>query len=127
MMRDNQAVTTFPALFPTGRTGGEDALSDYTTPAIPRAENRWLGGNRGGWTNPAYDRLWDAFNSTLDRPERIQQVAQMEKIVSDEVVAIPMYYTPRTIAHAANLKGPVARSAREAMELVHIHTWEWTS
>jgi peptide/nickel transport system substrate-binding protein len=125
MMRDNQAVTTFPALFPTGRTGGEDALNDYTTVSIPRAENRWLGGNRGGWTNPTYDRLWDAFNSTLDRNERIQQIAGMEKIVSEEVVATPIYYTPRMIAHVPTLRGPVSRAARDAMELVHVHAWEW--
>jgi peptide/nickel transport system substrate-binding protein len=127
MMRDNQAVTTFPALFPTGRTGGEDGLGDYTTTGIPRAENRWLGGNRGGWSNPTYDRLYEGFHSTLDRGERIQQIAQMEKLVSEDIAAIPMFYTPRMIAHVATLRGPVARASRDAMELVHVDKWEWMS
>ncbi len=125
MMRDNQAVTTFSGVFATGRTGGEDGLGDYATINIPRAENRWLGGNRGGWSNPAYDRAWDAFNTRLDRSERIQQIALMEKLLSEDVGAIPLFYTPRMIAHVASLRGPVARASREAMELVHVDEWEW--
>jgi ABC-type transport system substrate-binding protein len=120
-------VTTFSGVFATGRTGGEDGLGDYTTINIPRAENRWLGGNRGGWSNPTYDRLYEAFHSTLERAERIQQIAQMEKLVNEDVAAIPLFYTPRMLAHVPNLRGPVARASRDAMELVHVDRWEWVS
>lgn len=127
MMRDNQAVSTFSGVFGTGRTGSEDGLGDYTTKNIPRAENRWLGGNRGGWSNPTYDRLHEEFNSTLDRSERIQRIAAMEKLVSEDVAAAPLFYTPRMIAHVASLRGPVARASRDAMELVHVDKWEWAN
>ncbi len=123
--RDNQAVATFSGVFATGRTGGEDGLGDYATVNIPRPENRWLGGNRGGWSNPAYDRAWEAFTTRLDRSERIQQIAQMERLLSEDVGAIPLFYTPRMIAHVAGLRGPVARTSRDAMELVHVDKWEW--
>jgi peptide/nickel transport system substrate-binding protein len=125
MMRDNQAVSTFTGVFATGRFGGEDGIGDYATINIPRAENRWLGGNRGGWSNPAYDRAWEAFNTRLDRAERIQQIAQMERLLSEDVGAIPLFYTPRMIAHVPGLRGPVARTSRDAMELVHVDQWEW--
>lgn len=127
MLRDNQAVTTFSGVFATGRTGGEDGLGDYTTTNIPTAENRWLGGNRGGWSNSTYDRLYQEYNSILDRSERIQRVAAMEKLVSEDVAAAPLMYTPRLIAHMSNLKGPVARASRDAMEIVHVDQWEWLS
>jgi peptide/nickel transport system substrate-binding protein len=127
MMRDNQAVTTFSGVFATGRTGGEEGLADYTTKNIPRAENRWLGGNRGGWSNLTYDRLYEEYTSILDRGERIQRVAAMERLVSEDVAASPLMYTPRMIAHVPNLRGPVARASRDAMELVHVDRWEWVS
>lgn len=87
---------------------------------------RWLGRNRGGWSHPTFDRLWDAFNSTLDRAERIQQIAQMEKIISEQVPTVPHYYTPRMLVHVPTLRGPVGRSAPDAMELVHVQAWDWT-
>jgi peptide/nickel transport system substrate-binding protein len=124
-LRDNEAVTTFPALFSTGRRGGEANLSDYTTSMTPGAGNRWFGGNRGGWSNPEYDRLWEAFNTTLDRSERVKQIAGMEKIFSDAVPAVPHFYYPRVLAHVSDLKGPRARVIRDAVELVQIHDWEW--
>ena len=125
MMRDNQAVATFAGVFATGRFGGEDGIGDYATMNIPRNENRWLGGNRGGWSNPDYDRAWEAYNTQLDRTERIRQIAEMERLLSEDVGAIPLFYTPRMIAHVPGLRGPVARSSRDAMELVHVDRWEW--
>ena len=49
----------------------------------------------------------------------------MEKILSEEASAIPHYYSPVVTAHVAALRGPVARATRYAVELVHIHKWEW--
>ncbi|HZT07496.1 MAG TPA: ABC transporter substrate-binding protein [Chloroflexota bacterium] len=126
-MRDNRAVATFSALFATGRVGSEAGLADFATKNIPRDENRWLGGNRGGWSNSAYDRAWDAYNTLLDRSARVEQIAEMERLVSADVAAIPLLYTPRMIAHVANLRGPTARTSRDAMELVHVEQWEWAS
>jgi peptide/nickel transport system substrate-binding protein len=126
-LRDAQAVTTFPALFSTGRSGEEKGLGDYSLAAIPKAENRWLGGNRGGFIHQEYDRLWQAYNSTLDRSERTLQIAQMERILSEQLPAIPHYYAPRAMAHVAGLRGPAARFTRYGGENANIHQWEWLS
>src|SRR6185369_16464392 len=97
-----------------------EGIADYTTTNIPRPENRWIGGNRGGWSSPEYDRLFEAYNTTLARSERIQHIAQMERLVSEEVPTIPLMYTPRMIAHVPNLRGPTARASRDAMELIYV-------
>ena len=49
-----------------------DYQPDAGWTASPRitAQNRWRGGNRGGWSNAEYDRLAQTFNRTLGRPER---------------------------------------------------------
>jgi ABC-type transport system substrate-binding protein len=102
-------------------------MGRFSSALIRRPESRWQGTNSGGWSNAEYDRLWDAYNSTLDRAERIQQLAQMEKIYTEELPSIPHYYTPIVAAHVAALTGPVTRATRDCVEAVHIHRWEWRS
>ncbi len=51
-----------------------------------------------GYSNPAYDQLFDAWSVALDQNERIQQRAQMAKILSDDLPSIML--TPNPNAHA---------------------------
>jgi len=105
--QDGQARATFPGLYAFSTGLGEGALANFVTSSIPRPETRWFGNNRGGWSNTEYDRLADSFNATLDRSERIQQMAQMTRILSDELPAISLYYDLGAVPHVAALRGPV--------------------
>src|SRR5207249_2398049 len=51
LAQDQEARSKFPSLMTVSMPLGEDTLALYTTPATPRAENRWIGFNRGGWSN----------------------------------------------------------------------------
>jgi peptide/nickel transport system substrate-binding protein len=124
-LRDGQAVSTFSGLHSTGASGGDGDMARYTTASIPRPENRWQGNNRGAWSNPRYDALVDAYNSTLERPRQIEQLVQMEAIFTEELPAIPHFYSPIVTPHVAALKGPVSRTTRDAVETVHVERWEW--
>jgi peptide/nickel transport system substrate-binding protein len=126
-LRDAQAVATFSGLHTTGATGFHRDMARFTTAQVRRPETRWQGNNSGGWSNAELDRLWDAYNNTLDRNERITQLAQMEHILSDQLPMIPHYYTPIVTAHVAALTGPTARTSRDAVEVVHLWKWEWRS
>jgi peptide/nickel transport system substrate-binding protein len=112
----------------TTQGGGatEDRLDFLSSAAIPTQANRFQGNNRGGWSNPEYDRLWEAFNATLDRAERNRQVIQMLKLVSEEVPAIPIYFNFAPTAHLSTLTGP-QQGARVPDPLVswNIHEWAW--
>jgi peptide/nickel transport system substrate-binding protein len=124
-LRDSEARAKTPGFFVSG--AGSDRLAEYSMQAIPRPENRWNGNNRGGWENAEYDRIWQAYNATLDRNERIQQTAQMEHILNDEVGTIPLFFTVVVTANTSNLKGPVARMTPDApLGVHHTWTWEWT-
>ncbi len=105
--QDGQARATFPGLYSFSTGLGEGALANFMTSSIPRVETRWFGNNRGAWSNAEYDRLADSFNATLDRNERIQQMAQMTRILSDELPAISLYYDLGAVPHVAALRGPV--------------------
>jgi peptide/nickel transport system substrate-binding protein len=126
-LRDAQYLASMPAIFTSGARGHEQDMGRYSTPQTPRPDVRWQGFNRGAWSNAEYDRLWDVYNANLDRSERIQQLAQMEKIFTEELPAIPHYYTPVVAAHVGALSGPVARNNYDAVEVVHVHRWEWRS
>jgi ABC-type oligopeptide transport system substrate-binding subunit len=49
--------------------------------------------------NAGYERLWQAYNTTLSQGERFQPIAQMERILSEDVGAIPHYFTVVVTAH----------------------------
>jgi peptide/nickel transport system substrate-binding protein len=110
----------------SGIFGGAVALPDrYHSRAIARAETRWTGTNRFGFSSPDLDRYVDAYTAALDRDERIQDLAQMERIALDQMPAITTYYTAAVIAHAAALKGVVRNLVPEAGGERKMWSWEW--
>jgi ABC-type transport system substrate-binding protein len=71
---------------------------------VTSPENRWRGENYTGWKNPAFDRLVEAFFVTLDPTERIQQRAQMAKLVSEELPSIMLSGNPNAHAYLSSVK-----------------------
>jgi peptide/nickel transport system substrate-binding protein len=120
-LRDPQARISFPALF----TSGAANLLDHTRTEIPEASNRWQGKNRGGWTNPEFDRLKDAFDVTLEPAERSRLVVQMSRIFADELPGIPHYLTTIVNAWSGNLEGVAPKANPNAIPLWHVYKWEW--
>jgi peptide/nickel transport system substrate-binding protein len=123
MTRDAQARATFPAISLTGGTLGEEALAALSSKGIPRPTNRWFGVNRGSWTNPEFDRLADAYETTLDRNERIRQIVEMARILSDDVPIIALNFNPNVTAFRSNLTGPGVVAPGVAVTW-NVHAWE---
>jgi peptide/nickel transport system substrate-binding protein len=106
--RDRQARQTFPGM---ASRGGGYQESSLTSTEIGTAANRWTGDNRGGWSFPEYDRLFDSFSTTIDRAERTQISIQMLKVISEEVPIYPMYLGLQVNTQVAGLTGPDPGSA----------------
>jgi peptide/nickel transport system substrate-binding protein len=123
---DAQMRNTHPSLSVTGGQSGEIRLVEHTTETLPTAQNRWIGTNRGGWTNPEFDRFAQQFNVTLDRRERNALLAQMARIFSEEVAVISLYFNPTTTAFVSSLKGPKPAVPDGTMSW-DIFDWEWVS
>jgi len=127
-LRDAEFRALIPGLFTGGAGALEQRLGQHGMQTIPRPENRWQGNNRGGWESPEFERLWQAWNASLDRSERLQQLAGMERALNEDVGTIPHYFTTVVTAHSANVKGPVARMTPDApLSIYNIWTWEWRS
>ena len=124
-LADAQARSLIPGLSTRGQA--TKPLEAYTSDQIPRPETRWAGENRGGWANADYDRVFDSFSRSLDRNERNRLNAELERIFTENLAAIPHWFNPSVTANAALLKGPVARQTPDSPTAIHkIHEWEWT-
>lgn len=121
---DGQLKASFPGLLTTGGPINDRGLRAFGSAAIPTAEKRWGGGiNFGGWSNPDYDRLLAAFDTTLDRQERIRQIVQMTKLVSEDLPWILLYITGKIVGHVATVTGPQVTSYTSATAW-NVHEWE---
>jgi len=120
--QDSQMRSTFPGAYVFNTNLGDAALLGAASGAMPRPENRWSGSNYGGWSNPEYDRLYDSFNTTLDRAERDGIMVRLMTLVNDELPGLPLYYNPRVVAHTAELVGP-----RAGGDTFNVHDWELRS
>jgi peptide/nickel transport system substrate-binding protein len=118
----NEERYTSPGLF-----GGAVFIPRYRIDEIAGPENRWTGGNRWGYANPEVDRLSGLWDTTLDRPQRIQVMAQLERIANEEVPVIPLYFTANVIAHASGLKGIVQNLNPDAGQERRMWEWYWAS
>jgi peptide/nickel transport system substrate-binding protein len=123
------ANNEFRSLFPgfgvsfTG-VGGNTALTKLITAAIPRPTNRWVGNNRGGWSSAEFDRLTAEFDTMTERDKASDVMARAMKLLSEEVPAIPLYYSYEAAAHVAALRGPEP-VAPESTNYKNVHLWEW--
>jgi peptide/nickel transport system substrate-binding protein len=128
--RDPAVRAGFPALYV--RSSGlseEQQMARYRASEVSTPENRWRGENVTGWRNLVFDRLVDAFNSTLDPNERIQQRVQMAKLISDEVPAIMLTENPNMHANLATVKNVIPKVPYRTTGRItwNIHQWELSS
>jgi peptide/nickel transport system substrate-binding protein len=122
-LRDNELRAKLPMHFTAAAVGNESFATGFASSLIPTAANRWRGGNRGGYSNAEYDRLVSAYNDTLNRAERNQQIVQIERIVSDELPIIMLWHNFHVVVYASTVTGPDTRSLRDLV-VWNIHDWE---
>ena len=105
----------------------EIASMNWTTSQIGTAENRWNGVNRGGYSNPAYDRLFQQVLVTLDERQRQGLMADALKLQADDLPMIHMFYDPGLASAAVRreIRGPgPAASSKQLMTTWNIHEWD---
>ncbi len=121
---DEELKGTFPGLTTNWKTLGISLLNSLQTSTVAGPSNRWTGLNRSGWSNPEFDRLFELYNTTLDRPQRNQHTAAIMKLLTEELPILPMYFNFEAVAHVSNLQGPEPFTP-ESSYYGNIHTWQW--
>jgi len=124
--QNSQIRASFPTMQISNTNMGEPAMQGLVSSQIPTAANRYLGGNRGGWTSPEYDRVVMTFNQTLDGAERVSLVRQALRLYAEDLPSVPLFFRAQPFAFAAGIKGP-AVAAPESSVVWNIHEWEYRS
>ena len=76
-----------------------------------------------GRVNPEYDQLWEQFSTALDHAERNRQVIEMMKIVSRDMVTMPLSHNVQVVAPIAALQGPDADPL--PLRVINWNVFEW--
>jgi peptide/nickel transport system substrate-binding protein len=102
---DAEIRATFPSMFinPAGLNEVQQTAVYHGT-EVMSPDRGWRGENVPGYSNPAYDRLWDAWSITLDPNQRTQIRAQMAKILSDDLPSIMLTANPNAHAFLSTVK-----------------------
>jgi ABC-type transport system substrate-binding protein len=123
-LRDPLLTKLFPGM---SATSGAGAFSIFTSKQIPTAQNAYNGSNNGGWVNADYERLLDAFSSTLEPDERTKQVAALARIWGEELPGVPHYFNTVINVWSSSLSGVTPRTKTVVSPLDHLNLWEWNS
>src|SRR4029453_16427894 len=122
--QDGQVRAMFPAMQNISTLMGEPGLNTLASSQIPSESNRWVGGNRGAWSSPDYDRLLSTFNHTLSRPDRVALIRQMLRISNEDVPRVSLFYPANAFAHVAGLQGATV-VAPESRVAWNVHQWDF--
>jgi ABC-type transport system substrate-binding protein len=122
---DREYRAQFPVFNPTAlQIEVPDTLVFGLTDTCATSTNRWVGNNRGCWTNAEFDRQYLIASTSLDREERGNAVIQAQRIVNEEVGKIPLSYRTDTVALRKPLVGPGLRWPGLG-DTWNIHEWRW--
>lgn len=122
---DRQLRVTLPGILNGSHNcASEPPLQRLRASQIPSAENRWQGSNHGGWSHPQFERLVEAYETSLVRSERNRYAVEMLKLASEELPIIPLYYNLSFRAHVADLQGPIVAVSDDVADW-NLHEWVW--
>jgi peptide/nickel transport system substrate-binding protein len=126
LLLDGQARASYAGITTNVRNATDTAVTAaFTSGQVARADNRWNGTNRSGWANLDYDRLVEAFTTTLDPNERVQQRAAIARLFSQQLPAIVLFYHLNPTPHLAALTGPTqAGPDTTGFTGWNMHEWE---
>jgi peptide/nickel transport system substrate-binding protein len=124
---DDRTKGTFPGITLNNNTISrrDFGLDKFITSRIGGPHDNWTGGNRMGWSNAEFDRLFEAWTTSLDPNQRLDNFTKMMRLLSEELPGAPLYYNFQVVAHTPSLRGP-QRISPETTLYNNIHEWVWT-
>ncbi|MDJ0591748.1 MAG: peptide ABC transporter substrate-binding protein [Pleurocapsa sp. MO_226.B13] len=107
---NNDTVEHFHAdlqMYTTGNTIPDPGtyMNFMTCAQIPQKANNWSGDNNSRYCNPEYDRLWQEASRELDASERSQLFIEMNDLLIENTVVIPLVHRADVMAFSNSLKG----------------------
>jgi len=101
---DREYRVTRPAFEVVSQGTTPSDLENIHTRTVPSAETRWVGANRGRYSNAEFDALVDRFFVTVPRGERMGVLAQIIRHMTDQLVVMGLYFTPNATGVSNRLR-----------------------
>lgn len=101
--RFNADVALFTDCF--AGTNPSDYMQQWTCSEIPTPQNEWQGRNVARYCNPAYDELAGQLAAATSRDQQAQLVQQLNDLLVQEGIVIPLVQRGIVSVHANNLLG----------------------
>lgn len=96
----------FSAAMAAFGSGGDPSVTDLlSSDQIPTKENAFIGQNVYRWSDSKADSLMVRSDHEIDDAQRAATLADVQRIVADEVPLIPLYPQPNTVAYVSSLHG----------------------
>ncbi len=89
---------------------------------VPTAENGWSGQNYTGYNSPAMDALLDKLEVELDADKRAPLWAELQRLYSEDLPALPLYWRANSYILPRWLKG-VRPTGHQGVTTQWIETW----
>jgi peptide/nickel transport system substrate-binding protein len=122
---DDRMKGTFPGLTLNNNTLQRGlGLNKWLTSNIGSPADNWVGGNRMGWSNPEFDRVYNIWATTLDRTESTNAMIQLMRIFTEELPSPPLYFNFQVVAHNGALRGPQPITP-DSTRFGNVHEWSW--
>ncbi|MEM1389176.1 MAG: peptide ABC transporter substrate-binding protein [Pseudomonadota bacterium] len=86
-------------------TDPQSYLGNWLCDKAPRPETQWQGENQPRWCNEEYDALHAELLATADINERSRIARELNDMLMQDVVMIPLVHRGRVSAHANTLGG----------------------
>ena len=91
---------------------------------IPTAENGWSGQNYPGYSNPEMDKALDSAERELDEDKRRENFAVIQRLYTEDLPVLPMYFRVDSFVIPRKLKG-VVPTGHQFSSTLWIETWRW--
>ncbi|NER38646.1 MAG: peptide ABC transporter substrate-binding protein [Oscillatoria sp. SIO1A7] len=94
-------------MFTTGNQAPipDNYMKGYLCDDIPQKSNNWSKQNYARYCNPAYEALWEKAEKELDPEKRRELFIQMNDLLVNEVVVMPIVHRAEAIAISNSLAG----------------------
>lgn len=114
-------------MFTNGATGPDQTnyLQGWTSAQIADKANSWDGNNYERWSSPDYDKLYAQYAKETDPDKRAQMVIQLNDMLINDVVDIPLVARKSVSGKSKQLTG-VNMSPWDS-ELWNVGAWKKTS
>jgi peptide/nickel transport system substrate-binding protein len=122
--RDELRATVKGGSLRSPRLEPSSAFEIYTTSQIASQQTRWRGGNRMGYSNPEFDKLYVEWSVTLAPARRRDIVVELARFAAQEVFYLPIYYGFDVMAYRNGVRNVTNTTTLQQIVAWNIATWE---